>query len=99
MGNSSYPAGGLGISASGRISALGPEVKSFAVGDRVIGLGSGSLSSHLRTSETLVEKIPDNTPFEEAATLPFAFGTALAALQSAGNLQTGQVKTPHLLVA
>ncbi|KAH3950534.1 hypothetical protein HBI56_154300 [Parastagonospora nodorum] len=90
MGNSSYPAGGLGISASGRISALGPEVKGFAVGDRVIGLGSGSLSSHLRTSETLAEKIPDNTPFEEAATLPFAFGTALAALQSAGNLQTGQ---------
>ena len=91
MGNSPYPAGGLGGSASGRISAIGPDVKDFAVGDRVIGLGSGSFSSHLRTSETLIEKIPDNISIEEAATLPAAFGTALAALHNAGNLQTGQV--------
>jgi NADPH:quinone reductase-like Zn-dependent oxidoreductase len=94
MGNSPYPAGGLGVSASGRISAIGPNVKDFAVGDRVIGLGCGSLSSHLRTSEMLIEKIPDNIPFEEAATLPAAFGTALAALSNAGNLQSGQVKSP-----
>jgi NADPH:quinone reductase-like Zn-dependent oxidoreductase len=93
MGNSPYPAGGLGFSASGRISAVGPNVKNFAVGDRVIGLGSGSFSSHLRTSEALVEKISENTLFEEAATLPAAFATALAALHNAGNLQTGQVSS------
>jgi acyl transferase domain-containing protein/SAM-dependent methyltransferase len=92
MGNSPYPAGGLGISTSGRISAIGPDVKDFAIDDHVIGLGSGSISSHLRTTEALIEKIPDNVSIEEAATLPAAFGTALAALQNAGNLQSGQVR-------
>jgi NADPH:quinone reductase-like Zn-dependent oxidoreductase len=91
MGDSPYPAGGLGGSASGRVSAIGPDVKGFAVGDRVIGLGSGSFSSHLRVSEKLVEKIPENISYEEAATLPAAFGTALAALHTAGNLQNEQV--------
>lgn len=91
MGNSPYPAGGLGRSAAGRISAIGPDVKGFAIGDRVIGLGSGSFSSHLRVSEKLLEKIPDSISFEEAATLPAAFGMALAALHSTGNLQIGQV--------
>ena len=95
MGNSPYPAGGLGLGASGRISAIGPDVKDFAVGDRVIGLGSDSLSSHLRTSQMLVEKIPDNVSFDEAATLPAAFGTALAALHNAGNLQAGQSVLIH----
>ncbi|ROT42957.1 hypothetical protein SODALDRAFT_288666 [Sodiomyces alkalinus F11] len=95
MGNSPYPAGGLGGSASGRITAVGPDVKEFAVGDRVIGLGSGSFSSHLRTSEALVEKIPDSISFEEAATLPAEYATALAALHNAGNLQTGQSVLIH----
>ncbi|KDN70595.1 hypothetical protein CSUB01_10619 [Colletotrichum sublineola] len=95
MGNSPYPAGGLGVSASGRISAIGPDVKDFAVGDRVIGLGSGSFSSHLRTSEMLVEKIPDSISLEQAATLPAAFGTAFAALHNVGNLQTGQSVLIH----
>ena len=94
MGNSPYPAGGLGGSASGRVSAIGPDVKDFVVGDRVLGLGSGSFSSHLRTSEALLEKIPDNISVEEAATLPAAFATALAALHNVGNLQTGQVSSP-----
>ena len=93
MGNSPCPAGGLGGSASGRISAIGPDVKDFAVGDRVIALGSGSFSSHLRTTEALLEKIPDNISAEEAATLPAAFATALAALHNAGHLQLGQVSS------
>lgn len=96
MGNSPYPAGGLGRSAAGRISAIGPDVKGFGVGDRVIGLGSGSFSSHLRVSEKLIEKISDSISFEEAASLPAAFGMALVALHTTGNLQIGQVSKPPL---
>ncbi|KAI1864640.1 hypothetical protein JX265_008364 [Neoarthrinium moseri] len=95
MGTSPYPAGGLGGSASGRVSAIGPDVLDFTVGDRVISLGAGSFSSHLRTCEALVEKIPDNVSFEDAATLPAAYGTALAALYNAGDLQTGQSVLIH----
>ncbi|RYP64433.1 hypothetical protein DL769_006674 [Monosporascus sp. CRB-8-3] len=89
-GMSPYPAGGLGMSSSGRICGVGPEVKDFAVGDRVMCLGAGSFALHLITSEALCEKIPDSLSFEEAATIPVAYCTAMAALHNAGNLHPGQ---------
>ncbi|KAF9880614.1 hypothetical protein CkaCkLH20_01656 [Colletotrichum karsti] len=95
MGTIRYPAEGLGTSVSGRVSAVGAGVKGFAVGDRVIGLGPGSLSSHLRTSEALVAKIPDAVSLEAAATLPAAYGTAVAALYELGNLRAGQSVLIH----
>lgn len=91
MGTVSYPAGGLGASASGKISAVGAGVEGLAVGDRVISLGSGSFSSHLVTSDKLVAKIPDSLSFEEAATLPTAYATAIMALYNTGNLEAGEV--------
>lgn len=71
--------------------AVGPEVKAFTAGDRVIAIAPKSLSSHLVTSEDLVQKIPDSLSFEDAATLPRAYATAIAALYNAGGLMTGQV--------
>lgn len=73
------------------MSRVGPEAKDLAVGDRVMCLGAGSLSSHLVTPETLCERIPDSLSFEDAATIPAAFCTAMAGLYSVGNLQPGQV--------
>lgn len=98
MGNSPYSARGLGGSATSRISAVGPDVRDFAVGNRVMSLGAGSFSSHLRTSEALIWRIPSSVSLEEAATLPAAYGTALAALHNAGNLQAGQVSNPVTLM-
>jgi NADPH:quinone reductase-like Zn-dependent oxidoreductase len=91
MGAHPYPAGGLGLEASGVVSRVGPRVKDLAVGDRVMCLGAGSFASHLITPESLCEKIPDTLTFEEAATMPAAYATAIAALYYAGNLKPGQV--------
>ena len=54
-------------------------------------LGAGSAASHVVTLENLCEKIPCNMSFEDAATLPAAYGTAIAGLLEFGNLKAGQV--------
>ena len=91
FGTAPYPEGGLGLDASGIVSRVGPDAKDVAVGDRVMCLGAGSLASHLVTSEALCEKIPGGLSFDNAATIPAAFCTAIAALYNVGNLQPGQV--------
>jgi len=58
-----------------------------------MALGGASLSTVLTTSESLVAKIPSGISFEEAAALPTAYVTALAALRYAGGLSFGQVRT------
>lgn len=54
-------------------------------------LGAGSFASYHGTYEALCEKIPDSLSFEEAATIPAAYGTAVAALHTVGKLQAGEV--------
>ncbi|RYP90773.1 hypothetical protein DL770_003106 [Monosporascus sp. CRB-9-2] len=95
MGAVPYPDGGLGVDSSGVVSRVGPEVKGLAVGDRVMCLGAGNLASHLVTAEGLCEKIPDSLSFEEAATVPAAYSTAIAAFYNVGNLQSGQSVLIH----
>jgi len=73
------------------ISRIGSDVKDLAPGDRVMCLGAGSFASHVVTSDALCERIPDSMSFEEAATIPAAYATAIAALHNLGNLQSGQV--------
>ncbi|KAL8848907.1 MAG: hypothetical protein Q9221_006065 [Calogaya cf. arnoldii] len=95
LGHSPYPEGGLGMDSSGVVSRVGPEVKDLAVGDRVMTLGAGNLASHVVTPEALCERIPDTLSFEEAATMPAAYATAMAALYNIGNLRPKQTVLIH----
>lgn len=98
FGTAPYPEGGLGMDSSGIITRIGADVKDVVVGDRVMCLGTGHLASHVVTADALCEKIPCNVSFEDAATLPAAFGTAMATLQQIGNLKSGQVSKPQQLL-
>jgi NADPH:quinone reductase-like Zn-dependent oxidoreductase len=90
-----YAEDGLGLDASGVISRVGPDVKDLYVGDRIMCLGSGTIATHVVTSEALCERIPSNVSFENAATLPSAFATALS-LENIAHLQSGQASFPLL---
>lgn len=79
------------MDSSGVVFRVGPEVKDLAVGDRVMCLGAGNFASHVVTPEALCERIPDSLSFEEAATIPAAYATAMAALYNIGNLRSRQV--------
>lgn len=58
-------------------------------------LGAGSLASHVVTTEALCEKIPNGFSFEEAATVPAMYATAIAALFNTAKLERGQVGKPR----
>ncbi|KAL8872562.1 MAG: hypothetical protein Q9174_001830 [Haloplaca sp. 1 TL-2023] len=90
LGHTPYPEGGLGMDSSGVVCRVGPEVEDLAVGDRIMCLGAGNIASHVVTSETLCERIPDTLSFEEAATMPAAYATAMAAFHHIGNLRPRQ---------
>ncbi len=80
----------LGIECAGRITAVGPEVTEWKVGDDVCALAEFSFGSHAVTHEALIAKMPGHLTYDEAATLPIAFLTAQYALVEVGRLQAGE---------
>ena len=86
------PAGGMGIGGecSGIVKAVGNEVTSVRVGDRVMAMADASFASHAAIDERYVAKLPPDWSFEAAATVPVAFLTAHYALSVLGRLMPGQ---------
>src|SRR3982751_2834627 len=64
------PADIPGLEFAGEVDALGPDVTSLAVGDRVLGLvGGGSYAEALVVHERAVARIPDAMSFTDAAAI------------------------------
>ncbi|MDC7694231.1 zinc-binding alcohol dehydrogenase family protein [Asticcacaulis sp. DXS10W] len=69
----------LGVEGAGTIEAVGSEVKTFAIGDRVMWLGNigaGGYGPLTAIDASYVVKIPTNVPFNVAASAPVAYTTA-----------------------
>jgi NADPH:quinone reductase-like Zn-dependent oxidoreductase len=82
----------VGYDMAGTIEAVGAKVTRFKVGDQVFGGAHGALAEYaLANAETgdVVPK-PANVPFEDAAGILIAGGTALQALRDYGHLAAGQ---------
>ncbi len=80
---------------AGEISALGPGVQGYRVGQRVFGSvdpmgGQGSCAQVVAVSTDVVSHTPDAVSDEVASCLPVASGTALQALEDIAGLQRGQ---------
>ncbi|KLJ11109.1 hypothetical protein EMPG_09776 [Blastomyces silverae] len=90
-----YPEDGLGVEAAGIVSAVGPDVKDLRIGDRVMLLRNGSFRSHVVSPERLCVKIPGGLIFENAATMPAVFATAVYSLLHLGGLQRYQSVLIH----
>lgn len=86
-----FPKGGLGSESSGVVCRVGPQVKGLCLGDRVVLYSDGSFSTHIVIPESFCEKIPASLTFEDGATMPAVFTTAVASLFNIGSLQRGQV--------
>jgi NADPH:quinone reductase-like Zn-dependent oxidoreductase/SAM-dependent methyltransferase len=86
----------LGVEAAGIITAVGSSVEGLSVGDRVFAFApDGILASKAIVKAHLVGKIPDEMTFEDAATVPVVFGTAMQCLLSMGRLEKGQSVLIH----
>lgn len=81
-----------GTELSGVISEVGTGVTDLHIGQRVIGVsdirGGGFAESIVLPSERVLP-LPDEVTFEQAATLPVVYGTAMYALVEKAGLKTG----------
>jgi acyl transferase domain-containing protein/NADPH:quinone reductase-like Zn-dependent oxidoreductase/acyl carrier protein len=78
-----YPgdAGHLGGELAGRVTAIGPKVSAFAVGDEVMGLAFCAHTTLVNVPESLLVRKPASLSFAAAATAPVGFTTAQLAFE------------------
>ena len=86
---------GFGLEASGIIDKIGSDVQNLSVGDRVILLGQNLMSTSAIISSEQCVQIPDTLNFEDAASLPFAFSTAIHGLVKLGRLEKNEIVLVH----
>ena len=80
----------LGLEWAGEIVALGDDVGSWQVGDRVMATGAGAYAEFTLGATRRMYAIPANMGYAQAATLPVALNTMHDALVTHGHLQPGQ---------
>ena len=80
----------IGGECVGFVTALGDDVDSVEIGQRVIAFGPGTFGSHLTTLADLVVGVPDTLPDREAATFGIAYLTAWHSLCEVGRLSPGE---------
>ncbi|TWU50972.1 Phenolphthiocerol synthesis polyketide synthase type I Pks15/1 [Rubripirellula tenax] len=80
----------LGPECSGVISAVGPGVDDFKVGDEVFGVVPHGFASHCRTAAVALAKKPTALDHAEAAAVPVAYLTAQYCLINVARLQSGE---------
>ncbi|KJC42519.1 hypothetical protein UB31_24310, partial [Bradyrhizobium sp. LTSP849] len=86
---------GIGFEFAGVVEAVGADVTSVAVGDRVFGCGRGCFGTRAVTVAEQLARIPAGMSFEAAATIPLAYLTALYALQELGHIRSGDRVLVH----
>ena len=96
----------LGHEVAGTIDQVGGGVRDFKVGDRVLVIAGerneknqvttlgfdydGGYAEYVITKPSLLVKIPDDLPFEEAAIIPDAVSTPWAAISSTAKMQSSE---------
>src|SRR5207245_1331313 len=85
----------FGLECAGIVSAIGAGVTDLAVGDRVAGFAPAALSTKVTTAAHAVTRIPLETSFAAAATIPVVFVTAVYALGTLAKLMPGELVLIH----
>src|SRR3989440_10998509 len=80
-----------GLEFAGEVDAVGPLVRMWKPGQRVMGLvGGGGQAQYILVHEGLVVEIPENLDFVQAAGVPEVFMTAHDGLFTQAGLQMGE---------
>lgn len=80
----------LGMDVSGRVVAVGADVRRFQVGDEVFGIANGAFAEFAAAKEKKLAHKPAEVSFEHAAVAAISGITALQALIQIGEVQAGQ---------
>ncbi|HEX6240664.1 MAG TPA: alcohol dehydrogenase catalytic domain-containing protein, partial [Polyangiales bacterium] len=66
-----------GLEYAGVVADVGPEVRRYKAGDRVMAIcGGGSMATHIVAHEGELVPVPEGMSFSEAAAVPEVFMTA-----------------------
>lgn len=86
-----------GADAAGVVLAIGSEVSSVKVNDRVYTTGSlsGTYAEQTLCTQTKVHRLPDNVSFEQGAALGVPYGTAYRGLFIRGRAMAGETMLVH----
>ena len=79
-----------GLDVSGRVAAVGSEVRRFEVGDEVFGIATGAYAEFAAAKAEKLTHKPANLTFEQAAVAAISGITALQALTDVAGLAKGQ---------
>ena len=80
-----------GSEAAGVIIELGPNIKGFEIGDRVIAIpGVGAMAEQVCVPASGLRKIPESMNFKTASGFPMVHSTSYYALKQRANLQPGE---------
>jgi NADPH2:quinone reductase len=80
-----------GMEVAGRVTAIGAEVKSVKVGDRVAAISPlGSYAEKVAAPERSVMKLPDGMDAADACALLCGYSTSHYALKQRGQLKAGE---------
>lgn len=85
----------LGHEACGTVNRVGSKVSEVSCGDRVVFVGPGSMRTHIRADESVVQKLPDSLTFSEAVSVPIAYATAYRSLVEVARLEKGESVLIH----
>ncbi len=85
-----YAGATLGMECAGVVAAVGPDVSEFEVGEAVMGFAPACFSSRVVAGARTLAKMPESWSFEQAATVPVAFFTAVYALKHLARLERGE---------
>jgi NADPH:quinone reductase-like Zn-dependent oxidoreductase len=82
--------GRLGSDLSGQVEAVGKNVTEFHAGDKVFGVGRGTLAEHAVADQSELVMKPPTISAEQVAALPIAATTALQGLRDKAQVRPGQ---------
>src|SRR6266487_5837617 len=85
-----------GLEFAGEVNTVGPLVRAWKPGQRVMGLaGGGAQAEYILAHEGLLVEIPENLDFVQAGGIPEVFITAHDALFTQAGLQMGERLLVH----
>ena len=78
-----------GVDATGRVEAVGANVRGLRPGDEVLGFCQGAFAQYARAQADKVVPKPVSLTFEQAAAVPMAGTTALRGIRDVGAVRAG----------
>src|SRR5690242_9983871 len=79
-----------GMEGAGEIEKIGPEVKEFAIGQRVMGRCAGAFAEYALMDAREAIAMPANLSYEEGAAIPLVFLVVHDMLVAQGRLEHGE---------